>query len=144
MTLHPSVTAGDRSIKLSVPLVTLLQIFDAKTMINTPVATVELPYRVPSGFHGLFVPQAELDTQDRDLKAPHWDAPFDAHTGSGSSKSKSHGQSKGATGSRTSAVQKSVGPGAGEAYRSKHAKRGVVFEAPEDAAQRRAVLWGTA
>ena len=118
------------------------QIFDAKTMSNTPVATVELPYRVPSGFHGLFVPQAELDTQDRDLKAPHWDAPFDAHTGSGSSKSKGSGHSDGVNGS--SALDASLGTGAGEAYRGKRAKRGAVFEAPEDASHRRAVLWGTA
>ena len=118
------------------------QIFDAKSMSSSPVATVELPYRVPSGFHGLFVPQAELDTQDRDLKAPHWDAPFDAHTGSGTSKSKGSGHSNGVNGS--SALDASLGTGAGEAYRSKRAKHGVVFEAPEDAAHRRAVLWGTA
>jgi hypothetical protein len=52
--------------------VSVLQIFDAKTMLPTPLATVHLPVRVPSGFHGLFVPQEQLDSQDSTISAPNW------------------------------------------------------------------------
>ena len=40
-----------------------LQIFDAKTMAAEPLAKVELPVRVPLGFHGLVVRQSEVDQQ---------------------------------------------------------------------------------
>ena len=38
------------------------------------MATVTIPVRVPTGFHCLFVPQAELDTQDAKLQAPVWES----------------------------------------------------------------------
>eukprot|EP00892_Ulva_mutabilis_P001430 jgi/Ulvmu1/11288/UM074_0003.1 len=38
-------------------------VYDAKTMASTPVAKVQLPQRVPAGFHGLWVSQAQLAQQ---------------------------------------------------------------------------------
>lgn len=38
-------------------------VFNAKTMSADPVAIVELPTRVPYGFHGIFVPEVELRNQ---------------------------------------------------------------------------------
>ncbi len=35
-------------------------ILDAKTMSHTPVCEILLPQRVPYGFHGIFVPEADL------------------------------------------------------------------------------------
>lgn len=49
-----------------------MQIWDAKTMAQAPLATVRLPQRVPSGFHGLFVTQEQLDSQDASVEAPRW------------------------------------------------------------------------
>ena len=40
-----------------------LQVYDAKTMSETPVAKVEMPQRVPLGFHGTFVHQEQLNQQ---------------------------------------------------------------------------------
>jgi len=33
---------------------------NASTMANDPIAVVSLPVRVPFGFHGIFVPEADL------------------------------------------------------------------------------------
>ena len=49
-----------------------VQIWDAKQMSQEPLATVHLPQRVPSGFHGLFVTQEQLDSQDPNVIAPEW------------------------------------------------------------------------
>jgi carotenoid cleavage dioxygenase len=40
-----------------------LAVFDAKTMDSKPLATVAIPHRVPAGFHGLHIKEAELRTQ---------------------------------------------------------------------------------
>jgi carotenoid 9,10(9',10')-cleavage dioxygenase 1 len=45
-----------------------LQIYDAKTMSPEPLATVQLPQRVPYGFHGMFVTQAQIDSQEALVK----------------------------------------------------------------------------
>eukprot|EP01025_Chloroclados_australasicus_P025938 TRINITY_DN25783_c0_g1_i1.p1 TRINITY_DN25783_c0_g1~~TRINITY_DN25783_c0_g1_i1.p1 ORF type:complete len:189 (+),score=28.27 TRINITY_DN25783_c0_g1_i1:94-660(+) len=39
-------------------------IYDAMSMSEEPVAKIEMPQRVPLGFHGLFVPQEDLNHQD--------------------------------------------------------------------------------
>ena len=41
-----------------------LQVYDAKTMSETPVAKVEMPQRVPLGFHGTWVHTEQLKMQD--------------------------------------------------------------------------------
>ncbi|CAM9218487.1 unnamed protein product [Scytosiphon promiscuus] len=41
------------------------RVYDAKTMDSEPVCTVKLPARVPMGFHAIFVPEAELATQQQ-------------------------------------------------------------------------------
>jgi carotenoid cleavage dioxygenase-like enzyme len=38
-------------------------VMDALTMSPTPVAIVELPARVPYGFHGIFVPLEDIKKQ---------------------------------------------------------------------------------
>jgi carotenoid cleavage dioxygenase-like enzyme len=39
-------------------------VIDARTLdVNRPVASVKLPQRVPLGFHGIFVSEADLATQ---------------------------------------------------------------------------------
>lgn len=50
------------------------QVYDAATMAAEPLAAVALPQRVPGGFHGLFVSQADLDKQDKSVQAPDWEA----------------------------------------------------------------------
>jgi Retinal pigment epithelial membrane protein len=104
----------------------VLQIFDARTMAWPPIATVKLSVRVPSGFHGLWVPQSELDTQDTTLKAPDWDAPYATLR---------RRRARGAWGWLAGAF--GLGNGKGEGGE-------VVPEAPEDMAKRQAVLWGSA
>lgn len=52
-------------------------------MATKPVATVTIPMRVPTGFHTLFVPQSELDTQDHAIQAPVWDTPGHDSSGNG-------------------------------------------------------------
>ena len=37
-----------------------LGVFDAQAMADGPVARVDLPVRVPFGFHGLWVDEADL------------------------------------------------------------------------------------
>ena len=39
-------------------------VYDAKTMSSQPVARVALPQRVPFGFHGIFMSEAQLQSQD--------------------------------------------------------------------------------
>jgi carotenoid cleavage dioxygenase-like enzyme len=41
-----------------------MQVYDAKTMAETPVAKVEMPQRVPLGFHGTWVYTEQLKLQD--------------------------------------------------------------------------------
>ncbi|XP_013600346.1 PREDICTED: carotenoid 9,10(9',10')-cleavage dioxygenase 1-like [Brassica oleracea var. oleracea] len=40
-----------------------VNVIDAKTMSSEPVAVVELPHRVPYGFHALFVTEEQLQEQ---------------------------------------------------------------------------------
>lgn len=43
---------------------TELAVFDAGTMSSKPLATVPIPHRVPAGFHGLHIKEAELQKQE--------------------------------------------------------------------------------
>jgi carotenoid 9,10(9',10')-cleavage dioxygenase 1 len=40
-----------------------MQVYDAKTMSETPVAKVEMPQRVPHGFHGTFIHREQLQPE---------------------------------------------------------------------------------
>lgn len=40
-----------------------LVVYDARTMSGVPVASVQLPQRVPYGFHGTFVTETEFQQQ---------------------------------------------------------------------------------
>lgn len=40
-----------------------LAVFDAKTMDSKRLATIDIPHRVPAGFHGLHLKEAELRSQ---------------------------------------------------------------------------------
>jgi carotenoid cleavage dioxygenase-like enzyme len=40
-----------------------LVVYDARTMSAVPVARVELPVRVPYGFHGAHITEAQLQQQ---------------------------------------------------------------------------------
>lgn len=42
-----------------------LRVWDAKTMSTDAVASVKLPARVPSGFHAIFVSEADLAAQQQ-------------------------------------------------------------------------------
>ncbi|XP_022953564.1 carotenoid 9,10(9',10')-cleavage dioxygenase 1 isoform X2 [Cucurbita moschata] len=42
-----------------------VNVVDAKTMSSEPVAVVELPHRVPYGFHAFFVSEEQLQEQER-------------------------------------------------------------------------------
>jgi Retinal pigment epithelial membrane protein len=97
-------------------------------MSPTPVARIKLPFRVPSGFHGLFVPHSDLDTQDTDLQAPDWDAPYHAKYG------KRRGGAE---------IVKS-GSGRVEANGVQSAKGGSGSVTVQTEAYRRTVLWGCA
>lgn len=43
-----------------------LQVYDAKTMSNTPVVQVGMPQPVPLGFHGTFLHHQQLKQQRMD------------------------------------------------------------------------------
>ena len=40
-----------------------VQIFDALSMSPQPLATIQLPQRVPAGFHGTYLTQLQVDAQ---------------------------------------------------------------------------------
>ncbi len=40
-----------------------LVVYDARTMSDAPVARVQLPQRVPYGFHGMHVSEAQFQQQ---------------------------------------------------------------------------------
>lgn len=44
-----------------------LHVYNAKTMSQQPVAVVSLPTRVPYGFHGTWVSEAQLVQQKTEL-----------------------------------------------------------------------------
>lgn len=46
--------------------VSKLHVYDAATMAATPLAVVALPARVPYGFHGTFVTEAQMKAQRTD------------------------------------------------------------------------------
>ena len=43
-------------------------VYDAHTMSSQPVARVAMPQRVPFGFHGLFLSEQQLQSQDFAVK----------------------------------------------------------------------------
>ncbi|KAJ0094765.1 hypothetical protein Patl1_17197 [Pistacia atlantica] len=45
------------------PIKSGVNVIDAKTMSPDPVAVVELPHRVPYGFHAFFVTEEQLEEQ---------------------------------------------------------------------------------
>ena len=58
-----NATGGD-------PHTSELWVMDAATMAQEPLARVQLPQRVPWGFHGLWVSAEDLATQSRSNEAP--------------------------------------------------------------------------
>jgi carotenoid cleavage dioxygenase-like enzyme len=44
-----------------------MQVYDAKTMAEAPVVKIEMPQRVPLGFHGTWIYTEQLKLQDTSM-----------------------------------------------------------------------------